>query len=127
MLQDCLGSRPIAGVLAHIRPSNVPGLVNDEDGRGGHAIAEQIIYAISLRYSVIGVGQEGKRSACRLGHTLRAGHVVHGQRQDLGVMCLKFLIETLQIHDLLAAGASGLAPVKDQHHIRFACIVAQGN
>jgi hypothetical protein len=35
----------------------------------------------------------------------------------LGVACLKILVAAVQIHDLLAAGASGLPPVKDEHHV----------
>ena len=91
-------------------------LVNDKDGRRGHTITQQIVHTIDIGHGVVGVGQDRVCRTSYLGHSLRTGHIVHCQRQDLGIVPLKVLIKILQIHDLLAARASSLPPVKYEHY-----------
>jgi hypothetical protein len=103
--------------LAHVGPGDPAGGIDDEDGRGSDAVAEQVINAIRFGDAVVGVSQDWEVSAGCLDNEQRGGPVVHSQSEYLGMPGLKVLILVLQIHDLLAADPSGLAPVKDEHHV----------
>jgi len=103
------------------------GRIDDEDGRGGDAIAEQVVDTIRLGHGVVWVGQDREGGTRHAGHRLGTGQTMHSQSDDLGVARLKLLVMVLQIDDLLAARASGLALIKDEHHIRPVSIVAQGD
>jgi len=127
VLQNRLAGGPVAGVFGYVRPDEAALFVDDENRRRGDAVPQQVVYVIGVSDLVVGVGQEGKRRAGGLRHTLRAGHVVHGQRDNLGIALLKGWVAALQIHDLLAAGPSGLPAVKDEHHVRLASIGAESD
>jgi hypothetical protein len=117
VLQDRLHARPVGGVPAYVRPEDLAGPVDDEDRRSGDAIAEQIVDTVSLGHGVVGVGQYGEGSLGHLGHVPSTGQAMYGQSYDLGVTLLEVLVMVAQIHDLLAAGTSGLPPVEDEHYI----------
>lgn len=125
VFQNRLDIGPVGGVLAYVGPDDVAGCIDDEDGGGGDAVTEQVVDTISLGHGVVGVGQDGEGGLGHMGHQLGSDQVVRGHGDDLGVTRLKLLVIVLQIDDLLAAGASGLPPIKDEQHICPALIVAQ--
>ena len=127
VLQNRLVGGPVAGVFGYVRPDDAALFVDDEDRRRGDAIPQQIVYVVGISNLVAGVGQERKRRTGDLRHALRAGHVVHGQCDNLGIALLKGWVAALQIHDLLAAGPSGLPAVKDEHHVRLAPVGAESD
>ena len=127
MLQNRLTVGPVGGALSNVGPGNSARFINDKDGGRSNSIAHQIVHFIRGGHGMVGIGQEGEGSGGHLGHALCTGYVVHGQRHDLGVAFLKGLVVVLQIHDLLATGASGLSPVKDENHVRFAPVIAEGD
>ena len=127
VLQDSLNAGPVGGVLAYVGPDDVAGRIDEEDGGGSDVVTEQVIDTVSLGHGVLGVGQDGERCPAHACHRLGTGQVMHGQGDDLGVTRLKLLVMGLQIDDLLAAGASGLALIKNKQHIRPVPIVTQND
>ena len=89
VLQNRLAGGPVAGVSGYVRPEDAALFINNEDRRRGNAVLQQAVYVIGVSYLVVRVGQERKRRASDLRHALRAGHVMDGQRDDLGVALLE--------------------------------------
>ncbi len=125
--QDSIGTRPVSGVLTHIGPHNGAVCVNYEHGGRSHAITQQVENPIGVGRGVVGVGQQRELSAGSLQHGFGPGYILHGHPDHFSVLLLESGVVPLQIHDLLEARASGRALVEDQHHGRFAPVVAQGD
>ncbi len=66
MCQDCRCVHPIAGVLADVTPHDATVCINDEHGRRGQAVAQQIVHAVGLGHAVLGIGQHGIAHPCPL-------------------------------------------------------------
>ena len=97
--------------------------MNNKYGRCSYSIAQGVVNAVSLGHLMLRVGQNGIGYARIAQAGLRAGFVLHSQGHYLGILIIKLRQGCFQLDQLVQADASGVPPVKYQHHIVFVSII----